>query len=108
MVTPTTSRNDSLKATQYGLIAQEVQKVFPEMVSTVDEEGHIGVSYEQMIPVLVEALLEQQEQIEAQPASIEALEKQNATLTEMKSELAAIKALLQSNSSSGLSTAGEE
>jgi len=38
---------------EYGLIAQEVQKEFPEMV--YEEDGYLSVDYIQMIPVLVEA-----------------------------------------------------
>ena len=42
---------------EYGVIAQEVEKVFPEMVKVVDpENGYLGVSYIQLVPVLVEAV----------------------------------------------------
>lgn len=50
--------------TQFGLIAQEVEQVFPEMVMT-DEKGEKALAYYQLIPVLLEALKQQQEQIEA-------------------------------------------
>jgi hypothetical protein len=50
---------------QYGLIAQEVEKVFPEMVKPIDSNGYKGVDYVKLIPVLVEAIKEQQKQIEA-------------------------------------------
>jgi Ca2+-binding EF-hand superfamily protein len=49
---------------QYGLIAQEVEKIFPEMVKTIDAKGYKGVDYMKLIPVLVEAIKEQQKQIE--------------------------------------------
>ncbi len=52
--------NDKL---QYGLIAQEVEKVFPEMVST-DKEGYKSVNYIELIPVLLKAVQEQQKEIE--------------------------------------------
>lgn len=48
---------------QYGLIAQEVEKVFPEMVKTIDTKGYKGVDYVKLIPVLIEAIKEQQKQI---------------------------------------------
>lgn len=35
-----------------GYIAQEIQGLFPHMVQTIDAQGHLGVSYTQMIPVL--------------------------------------------------------
>jgi Chaperone of endosialidase len=49
---------------QYGLIAQEVEKVFPEMVHTISDKGFKGVDYMKLVPVLVESIKEQQQQIE--------------------------------------------
>ena len=49
---------------QYGLIAQQVEKVFPEMVKTIDSKGYKGVDYAKLVPVLIEAIKEQQKQIE--------------------------------------------
>lgn len=49
---------------QVGLIAQELEKVYPELVST-DPKGYKSVNYAQLAPVLIEALKEQQAQIEA-------------------------------------------
>jgi hypothetical protein len=46
-----------------GLIAQDVQKVLPEAVLT-DEEGMLSVAYGNMVGLLVEAIKEQQRQIE--------------------------------------------
>jgi hypothetical protein len=51
-------------APQVGLIAQELEKLYPELVST-DAEGYKAVNYAQLTPVLLEALKEQQAQIEA-------------------------------------------
>jgi len=45
-----------------GFVAQEVEKIIPEVVS--GEEGHKGISYGGLTPVLVKAIQEQQEQIE--------------------------------------------
>jgi hypothetical protein len=47
---------------QFGFIAQELENVLPEMVKT-DSNGYKSVNYNEMIPVLVEALKEQQKQI---------------------------------------------
>ncbi|MBL0144780.1 MAG: tail fiber domain-containing protein [Chitinophagaceae bacterium] len=60
---------------QYGLIAQEVEKVFPEMVKTIDTNGYKGVDYVKLVPVLIEAIKEQQKQIEQQSNRIATLEK---------------------------------
>lgn len=49
--------------THYGIIAQEVQDVLPEIVSK-RENGYLGVDYNGLIPILLEAIKEQQKQIE--------------------------------------------
>jgi hypothetical protein len=51
-----------MKIDQIGFLAQDVQKVFPELVST-DDKGTLGVKYVEMIPILVKAIQEQQEEI---------------------------------------------
>jgi hypothetical protein len=50
--------------TQYGFIAQEVEKVFPDLVGT-DSNGFKTVNYNGVIPVLTEAIKTQQEEIES-------------------------------------------
>jgi len=45
---------------QLGLLAQEVQKVLPELVKE-SHDGKLGVNYSGLIPVLLEALKEQQQ-----------------------------------------------
>jgi hypothetical protein len=47
----------------YGVIAQEVEKVLPEVVKT-DSKGDKSVAYTEIIPVLIEAIKEQQKRIE--------------------------------------------
>ena len=56
-----------------GLIAQEVEKVIPELVRT-DKEGYKAVSYEKLTAVLVEAVKEQQKQNDQLKARVGALE----------------------------------
>jgi hypothetical protein len=41
----------------YGVIAQEVQKEFPEMVE-LQENGYLAVDYRQLVPVMIEAIKE--------------------------------------------------
>ena len=53
-----------------GVIAQEVEKVLPEVVATRDS-GYKAVKYEKMMPLLIEAIKEQQEQIEKLKQQIE-------------------------------------
>ncbi|MCP4353338.1 MAG: tail fiber domain-containing protein [Desulfobacterales bacterium] len=58
---------------QIGFIAQEVEPVFPEIVKA-DDEGYKSVSYEKVVPALVEAIKELKAQNEALKARIEVLE----------------------------------
>lgn len=54
-----------------GVIAQEVEQVLPEVVHTADDEmGTKGVAYGNMVAVLIEAIKEQQEQIEELKAQV--------------------------------------
>jgi hypothetical protein len=46
-----------------GVIAQELKKVLPEVVTTRDN-GYLAVKYEKIIPLLIEAIKEQQNQID--------------------------------------------
>jgi hypothetical protein len=55
-------KDDISKKENLGLIAQEVEMVFPELIET-NNDGILGVRYTELIPVLIEAIKEQQEQI---------------------------------------------
>ena len=46
-----------------GVIAQEIEKVLPEVVETRDS-GYKAVKYEKIVPLLIESIKEQQEQID--------------------------------------------
>jgi ABC-type Fe3+-citrate transport system substrate-binding protein len=48
---------------QIGIIAQEIEKILPQVVTT-DKDGYKSVHYTAIIPVLIEAIKEQQKQIE--------------------------------------------
>ena len=50
---------------EFGFIAQDFQKIFPELVSG-DENGYLAIDYNGIIPVLIEALKEQQKIINKQ------------------------------------------
>ena len=67
--TYTMKSNDAIE--KIGLLAQEVQKAFPELVKqSGDEEGTLSVNYQGMIPVLINAIKEQQKQIDELKALI--------------------------------------
>jgi hypothetical protein len=55
------------------LIAQDVQKVLPEAVTQLDENGTLGLSYTDVVPLLVAAIQEQQALITQLQADVAAL-----------------------------------
>ena len=61
---------------QVGLIAQEVEKILPELVRE-DKEGNKAISYEKFTAVLLEAIKEQQKQISHLQEKIQEMEKKN-------------------------------
>ncbi|RKZ88237.1 MAG: hypothetical protein DRR19_12750 [Candidatus Parabeggiatoa sp. nov. 1] len=72
---------------QVGLIAQEVEKVLPEVVST-DSEGYKSIAYGKLTAVLVEAAKEQQQSIEQKSATIAEQQDRIATLEAMMQRMA--------------------
>ena len=65
---------------QVGVLAQEVEQVYPELVST-DAQGFKAVNYAQLAPVLIEAIKELKAQNEALQARAAALEAKAAQAT---------------------------
>lgn len=68
------------EGTHFGLIAQDLERVLPEAVYT-DEEGMKSVAYTEIIPVLIEALKEQQTTIDSLTRRISSLEANAASKT---------------------------
>ncbi|MGZ4059318.1 MAG: tail fiber domain-containing protein, partial [Bacteroidia bacterium] len=80
----------SVDAHKFGVMAQEVEKVFPALVkekylapadngargSKADQQGAVfkAVNYDGLIPVLIEAVKEQQKEIEVLKAQVQSLE----------------------------------
>lgn len=58
---------------QIGVVAQEVEQYFPELVFT-DPDGYKSVDYARLTPVLIEAIKAQQVQIEQLTARLEKIE----------------------------------
>ena len=48
--------------TEYGFLAEEMELIFPNLVS--ENKGTKSINYIGLIPLLIEALIEQQNQIE--------------------------------------------
>ena len=56
-----TMKKDENKKQKIGLLAQDIEKVFPELVS--ESNGIKSVNYQGLVPVLINALKEQEERI---------------------------------------------
>lgn len=67
-------KEQPVKNLQYGFIAQELQELFPDLVVKRDD-GVLGIQYTGLIPVLVQAIKEQQVEIDDLTKRISELEK---------------------------------
>jgi hypothetical protein len=77
-------KTDPNGALQYGLIAEEVAKVYPELVIR-NESGRIdGVRYDELAPMLLNEVQQQQGRIAAQDERIAA---QDAAIRELKEQV---------------------
>ncbi|MBQ4820605.1 tail fiber domain-containing protein [Aquimarina sp. MMG016] len=81
--------------TQYGVIAQEIEKIFPNLVTT-NKEGFKSVNYTGLIPVLVEAIKEQQKLIEKQETEISELKAETSGMSSLEKRLQALEAVMKS------------
>jgi phage shock protein A len=87
-------RSDPKSVQQYGLIAEEVDKVYPELVIR-DDKGEIqGVRYEELAPMLLSETQKLQQTIDTQTVEIrdlkaqhDAMQKQLVELNDLKQEL---------------------
>ena len=79
-------KGDEIKKRHAGLLAQQVEKVVPEAVFTVDSTGEKLLAYSHFIPYLVEAIKEQQATIDEQQTAIEKLTARIETLESSSSQ----------------------
>lgn len=78
------------QGSEFGLIAQEVNELFPELVNE-DKDGYLYVDYAKLTPILIEAMKEQQKQITE-------LRDKVKIINNLSSEIKGIHMLLSSNS----------
>jgi hypothetical protein len=91
-------KTDASGTTQYGLIAEEVAKVHPELVIR-DASGRIdGVRYDELAPMLLDEVQKQQKIVATQAAKIAAEAQraaaQDAKIASLEQQLAGIQAAL--------------
>lgn len=88
--------NASLAGIQYGLIAQEVQDVFPDLVKT-DDKGFLSVNYIGFIPLLIENAKAQKTEIETLKEEVEKLKAEKNEMTQLKERMAALEKMMLLN-----------
>jgi hypothetical protein len=81
------------KGAQIGVVAQEVEKVFPELVKT-DANGYKSVMYDRLGVIAISAIKQQQIEIEKLQTTVDLLQKENAQLKSMQAEIDQLKAML--------------
>ena len=54
---------DNVTGSEYGVIAQEVKDIFPELVH-MEADGYYTVDYHQFIPIMIESIKELKAEIE--------------------------------------------
>ena len=74
-----TMKKDENKKQKIGVLAQDIEKVFPELVS--ESNGVKSVNYQGLVPVLINALKEQENNMKEQDTK---LNKQQAEIDELK------------------------
>jgi Chaperone of endosialidase len=88
-------KTDPKGALQYGLIAEEVATVYPELVIR-NEKGRIdGVRYDELAPMLLNEVQQQKQKNDAQAAQILDLTQQVEELKTLKQQVAVLSSALQ-------------
>ena len=83
-----TMKKDENKKQKIGVLAQDIEKVFPELVS--ESNGVKSVNYQGLVPVLINALKEQDAKMNEQQSKIETYRDEVSELREMVQELSLI------------------
>lgn len=83
VVAPAQAVNSTSQKKHYGFLAQDLQKVYPDLVYE-SAEGMLGIDYQGLIPIIVEQLKKMKESIDAKDARIEALEQEVLKLKKAK------------------------
>jgi len=76
-----------------GVLAQDIQKVFPELVST-DDRDMLAVNYQGLVPVLINALKEQQSEINELKKQDVKMKEQEAKMKEQEKRLERLEAII--------------
>ncbi|HPF94651.1 MAG TPA: hypothetical protein PLV65_11945, partial [Tenuifilaceae bacterium] len=78
-----------------GFVGEELYKAYPDAVFYNEQEDTYAVSYEQLVPLLLKAIQEQQAIIDKQQVKINEISNDKTELQTLKAEIEAIKAMLK-------------
>jgi hypothetical protein len=68
-------KDTTLKEKQFALIAHDVRKVIPEVVAGDEKTEKLRMNYMGLVPVLINAIKEQQKQIDELKGMVKKLQK---------------------------------
>jgi hypothetical protein len=89
-----TWKDDDLNNRRVGFLAQEMEKVLPEVVFTNPIDGLKGINYAELTAVLVQAIKEQQTQIQSDKSEIHSLQEKVDQLESRQKEIDELKSLV--------------
>ena len=87
-----TMKKDKNNKKKIGFLAQDIEKVFPELVS--ESNGVRSVNYQGLVPVLINALKEQDNKISNQQLEIDVLKEQESKYLEQEKRLERLEELV--------------
>ncbi|MDW8295354.1 MAG: tail fiber domain-containing protein [Raineya sp.] len=92
-----TADPSEMQRLHYGFIANDVEKIFPDVVVNAGASPEIkrGLEYDAFIPMLVHVVQEQQKKIEQLERQVKDLQNQNRILVELQKEIENLKAKLK-------------
>lgn len=70
-----TWKDDKSNVQQIGISAQELQKLYPELVNVIDEEGHLSVSYDKLSVIALKGIDVLNDKVKSLEERFERLEK---------------------------------
>jgi len=68
-------KDNAMPGAKIGLIAQDVQQLVPEVVVGDQQKENLGMNYAELVPVLINAVKQQQQQIDEVQRKVDALKK---------------------------------
>jgi hypothetical protein len=87
-------KNDTQNSLQYGLIAEEVHEIYPELVA-FDERGEIyTINYMALIPLLLKQIQEHENFIQELEAQVAIQGNEIKKVAVLEEQMAALKALI--------------